>query len=111
MTARTGRQYIGAEVQAVNHMVKIPEGTKKLRQIPTNIKRLKVVGRQGAIISTFKKDGHLYMAVVNKDYQSDMKLYIAARRDVTMVTKQLKETTVKSSYNIGGGDILLFKLK
>ena len=101
----------GAEVQAVNHMVKIPEGTKKLRQIPTNIKRLKVVGRQGAIISTFKKDGHLYMAVVNKDYQSDMKLYIAARRDVTMVTKQLKETTVKSSYNIGGGDILLFKLK
>ena len=101
----------GAEVQTVNHMVKIPEGTKKLRQIPTNIKRLKVVGRQGAIISTFKKDGHLYMAVVNKDYQSDMKLYISARRDVTMVTKQLKETTVKSSYNIGGGDILLFKLK
>ena len=101
----------GAKVQTVNHMVKIPEGTKKLQQIPINIKKLKVTGRQGAIISTFMKEGHLYMAVVNKDYQSDMKLYISARRNVTMVTKQLKETTVKSSYNIGGGDILLFKLK
>jgi hypothetical protein len=28
-----------------------------------------------------------------------------------MLTKQLKETTIKSNYKIGGGDILLFKLK
>jgi hypothetical protein len=101
----------GAEVQTVNHMVNIPEGTTKLQRIPANIKKLKVVGRQGAIISTFKKNGHLYMAVVNKDYESDMKLYITARNRVTMLTKQLKETAIKSSYKIGGGDMLLFKLK
>lgn len=101
----------GAKVQTINHMVKIPEGTKKMQNIPTNIKKLKVVGHQGAIISTFEKAGHTYMAIVNKDYQSDMKLYISARKNVTMVTKQLRETAVKSSYNIGGGDILLFKLK
>ena len=101
----------GAEVQAVNHMVKIPEGTTKLQRIPTNIKKLKVVGRQGAIISTFKKAGHLYMAVVNKDYESNMTLYISARSNVKMLTKQLKETAIKSSYKIGGGDMLLFKLK
>jgi hypothetical protein len=100
-----------AEVQTVNHMLKIPEGTTKLQRIPTNIKKLKVVGRQGALISTFKKAGHLYMAVVNKDYESEMKLYISARSNVTMLTKQLKETTIKSSYKIGGGDMLLFKLK
>ena len=100
-----------AEVQTVNHMLKIPEGTTKLQRIPTNIKKLKVVGLQGAIISTFKKAGHLYMAVVNKDYESDMKLYISAKSNVTMLTKQLKETAVKSSYKIGGGDMLLFKLK
>jgi spore cortex formation protein SpoVR/YcgB (stage V sporulation) len=92
-------------------MLKIPEGTTKLQRIPTNIKKLKVVGRQGALISTFKKAGHLYMAVVNKDYESDMKLYISARSNVTMLTKQLKETALKSSYKIGGGDMLLFKLK
>ena len=51
------------------------------------------------------------MAIVNKDYQSDMKLYISAKNNVTMLTKQLKETAVKSSYKVGGGDILLFKLK
>jgi len=100
-----------AEIQTVNHMVRIPEGTTRIQRIPTNIKKLKITGRQGAIISTFKKDGHLYMAIVNKDYQSDMKLYISAKRNVTMLTKQLKETTIKSNYKIGGGDILLFKLK
>ena len=100
-----------AEVQTVNHMLKIPEGTTKLQRIPVNIKKLKVVGRQGALISTFKKGGHLYMAVVNKDYESDIKLYISAKSNVTMLTKQLKETAVKSSYKIGGGDMLLFKLK
>jgi len=100
-----------AEIQTVNHMVRIPEGTTRIQRIPTNIKKLKITGRQGAIISTFKKDGHLYMAIVNKDYQSDMKLYISAKRNVTMLTKQLKETSIKSNYKIGGGDILLFKLK
>lgn len=100
-----------AEIQTVNHMVRIPEGTTRIQRIPTNIKKLKITGRQGAIISTFKKDGHLYMTIVNKDYQSDMKLYISAKRNVTMLTKQLKETTIKSNYKIGGGDILLFKLK
>jgi len=100
-----------AEVLTVNHMVKIPEGTTKLQRTPTNIKKLKITGLQGAIISTFKKDGHLYMAIVNKDYQSDMELNISAKKNVTMITKQLKETTVKSNYKIGGGDILLFKLK
>ena len=92
-------------------MVKIPEGTTKLQRIPTNIKKLKITGRQGAVISTFKKDGHLYMAIVNKDYQSDMELNISTKKNVAMITKQLKETTVKSNYKIGGGDILLFKLK
>ena len=100
-----------AEILSVNHMLKIPEGTTKLQQVPTNIKKLKVVGRQGALISTFKKDGHLFMAVVNKDYQSDMTLYISAKNNVTMLTKQLKGTAIKSSYKIGGGDMLLFKLK
>lgn len=100
-----------AEVQTVNHMVKIPEGTTKLQRVPTNIKKLKVVGRQGALISTFKKGGHIYMAVVNKDYQNDMRLHITTRDNVRMINKKLQETAVKSSYKVVGGDMLLFKLK
>lgn len=99
-----------AEIQTVNHMVKIPKGTTKIKKVPQNIKKLKVTGKQGALISTFKKNGHLYMAVVNKDYQSDMELYISAYSHVTMLTKQLKETSIKPYYKVGGGDILLFKL-
>ena len=79
-----------AEVQTVNHMVTIPKGTTKLLHAPINIKKMRVEGRQGAIVSTFKKDGHLYMAVVNKDYQNDMRLYITVKNNVTMLTKQLK---------------------
>ena len=100
-----------AEVLTVNHLLKIPAGTTKLQRIPVNIRKLKVVGRQGALVSTFRKAGHLYMAVVNKDYESDMKLYISAKSNVTILNKQLKETAVKTNYNIGGGDMLLFKLK
>lgn len=100
-----------AEVQTVNHMVKIPEGTTKLQCIPVNIKKMKVVGRQGALISTFKKGGHIYMAVVNKDYQNDMRLHITTRDNVRMINKKLQETAVKSSYKVVGGDMLLFKLK
>lgn len=100
-----------AEVQTVHHMVKIPQGATKLERVPTNIKKLKVIGHQGAIISTFKKDGHLYMAVVNKDYQNVMELHLSVKSPVRMITKQLKETAVKSSYKVGGGDLLLFKLK
>ena len=99
-----------AEVQTVNHIVKIPKGTTKLERLPTNIRRLIVAGKEGALVSTFKKEEHLYMAIVNKDYQSDMELYISTKNNVTMLTKQLKETPVKSFYKIGGGDILLFKL-
>lgn len=99
-----------AKILTVNHMLKIPEGTTKLKRVPTNIKKLKIVGRQGALVSTFKKAEHMYMAVVNKDYESDMKLYVSARSNVTALTKKLKETAIKPLYNVGGGDILLFKL-
>ena len=100
-----------AEILTVKHMIKVPKGTKKLQRLPTSIKKLKVVGREGAIVSTFKKDGRLYMAVVNKDYQNEMKLYITADTHTTMVTKKLKETAINTYYKVKGGDLLLFKLK
>ena len=100
----------GAKVLSVNHMGKIPTGTTKLKQTPVNIKKLKVSGRQGAIISTMQKDGHLYMVVVNKDYQGDLQLNLTAKDPVKTITKSLTEAAVESSYIIKGGDMLLFKL-
>ncbi len=100
----------GAKILSVNHMGRIPEGTTKLSHTPVNIKKLKVSGRQGAIISTMQKDGHLYMVVVNKDYQGEMQIQLTAKAPVRMVTKSLTETAATSYYKIGGGDMLLFKL-
>ena len=100
----------GAKIQSVKHMGRIPEGTTKLSQAPVNIQKLKVSGKQGAIISTMQKDGHLYMIVVNKDYQGDLRLNLTAKEPVKMITKHLTETAVESSYIIKGGDMLLFKL-
>lgn len=100
----------GAKIQSVKHMGRIPKGTTKLSRTPVNIQKLKVSGKQGAIISTIQKDGHLYMMVVNKDYQGDLRLNLTAKEPVRMITKHLTETAVESNYIIKGGDMLLFKL-
>lgn len=100
----------GAKILSVNHLGKIPEGTTKLSKVPTNIKRLKVSGKRGAIISTMQKDGHVYMIVVNKDYQSPLQLNLTATNVVKMISRGLAETEAESYYTIKGGDMLLFKL-
>ena len=100
-----------SEVTSVHHLGKIPVGTQRLKVPPTNIKNLKIVGNSGAIVSTMKKNGNLYMVVVNKDYNSKLRLYIKAKPSVKSITKNLKETALKDTYIIDGGDILLFRLK
>lgn len=100
----------GAKILSVNHLGKIPEGTTKLSKAPTNIKKLKVSGKRGAIISTMQKDGHFYMIVVNKDYQSSLQLNLTATDAVKMISKGLAETAAEPNYTIKGGDMLLFKL-
>lgn len=99
-----------ARIISVNHMGRIPKGTTKLSHVPANIKKLKISGKRGAIISTMQKDGHLYMVVVNKDYQGNLQLNLTANETVKMVSKSLKEIAIKSDYIISGGDMLLFKL-
>jgi hypothetical protein len=100
----------GATIRSVNHLGRIPEGTTKLSRTPVNIQKLKVSGKRGAIISTMEKEGHLYMVVVNKDYQGDLRLDLTAKDPVKMISKNLTETAAESHYIIKGGDMLLFKL-
>ena len=100
-----------AEITSVNHMGKIPAGTHRLEKLPATINSLKIVSNRGAIISTMKKNGRQYMLVVNKDYNSKLQLTIKAKPSVKRITKNLKETALKNTYSIDGGDILLFRLK
>lgn len=99
-----------AKILTVNHMVKYPIGTTPLSSTPENIKKLKIIGRYGAIVNTFKKNRHKYMAIVNKDYQDTMTVRIEAGKQVRRISKQLTVYSVVNNYTIEPGDILIFRL-
>lgn len=104
--------FYGAKVLSVHHLGAIPEGTTRQNTMPLNIKSLKVVGRQGAIISQFQKGTLRYLAVVNKSHEKTLTLRIQPRNATPRhLTKQLKEEAIKTSYIIPAGDILLFRLR
>ena len=101
-----------AQVTHVAHMGKnIPEGANHLTRTPTNIKRIKTYGQQGALISLLTTKEHEYMAVVNKDYQKELKIHIEATKTVVQIDKHLQDKAIRSDYTITGGDMLLFRLK
>jgi hypothetical protein len=80
--------------------------------MPENIRSLKIVGKQGAIISRFEKDGHRYLAIVNKSHERTLTVRIRTRNNIPQhLTKTLDKERIKTNYTIDAGDILLFKLK
>ena len=104
--------FYGAKVLSVHHLGSIPQGTTRQTEMPVNIRSLKIVGRQGAIISQLEKDGHRYLAIVNKSHENTLTVLTKARNKTPRhLTKSLFEELMKSSYTVNAGDILLFKLK
>ena len=102
----------GAKVLSVHHLGSIPQGTTRQTEMPVNIRSLKIVGRQGAIISQLEKDGHRYLAIVNKSHENTLTVRTKARNKTPRhLTKSLSEELMKSSYTVNAGDMLLFKLK
>lgn len=107
-----GRLFYGAKVTAVGHLGVIAEGTTRQTTMPENLSSLKISSSKGAVISQFEKTGHRYLAIVNKDYKKKMKVYVDVRNNVPRhLTKDLREQSVKASYTVEAGDILLFMLK
>ena len=104
--------FYGAKVTAVHHLGAIPEGTTRQTVVPTNIRSLKIVGRQGAIISQLEKNGHRYLAIVNKSHEKMLTVHITARNSIPRKQKKtLVEERLKPTYTMNAGDILLFRLK
>lgn len=80
--------------------------------MPLNLSQLSVKGTLGAVLSTFSKQGHTYLAIVNKDYQHSLKINIKAKNNIPMhVTKLNQIENLKSNYSISGGDIIIFRLE
>ena len=109
---QVAKLFYGAKVTSVKHMKIIPQGCSKQDSIPLNLKSLKIVSSKGAIVSQFYKNNHLYMAIVNKNHLDPMTVLIRAKNNTPKhVTKSLQEETMKTSYNVPAGDLLLFRLK
>lgn len=103
--------FYGATVRSVHHLGTIPEGTTRLTTMPVNLRSLKVVGRQGAVVSQLEKDGHRYLAIVNKSHEKPLTVRIRpANATPRHLTKQLQEEKMKTSYSVEAGDLLLFRL-
>ena len=106
------RLFYGARVRSVHHLGVVAQGASKLETAPVNIRQLKVTGKNGAVISEIEKDGHLYLAILNKDYKRDMRVDLSTLNNLPRhLTKSLKEEPMESFYIVFPGDILLFKLR
>lgn len=104
--------FLNAKVLSVGHLGHVPHGAQRQQVMPVNLRALKATAPKGALVSQFQKDGHRYMAIVNKDYTAPMRIDIKARNSRPRhITKDLREEPIGSRYTVGPGDILLFKLK
>ena len=101
-----------AKIISVKHLGTLPEGTTRLKTIPENLRLLKIIGRMGAIVSQIHKNGHLYLAIVNKNHKETMKVKIKVNNKIPKhLTKELSTERIKPLYIVEPGDILLFMLK
>ena len=108
---QVAKLFYGAKVLSVHHLGSIPEGTTRQTEMPTNIRSLKIVGRQGAVVSQIDKDGKHYLAIVNKSHEKSLTVRVIVRNNTPRhINKMLQEEKMKTNYTIAEGDILLFRL-
>lgn len=99
-------------VTSVQHLGNhVSEGTTPMKTAPVNVQRLVVYGSQGAVVSNLTANGHEYLVVVNKDYKKHLGVHIEATSTVVHIDKTLKANALKSDYDLGGGDMIIFRLK
>lgn len=108
---QVGSLFVGASVNSVHHLGDIPTGTTALTKMPTNIKSISTSNNKGLVISQLSKNGHAYLVLVNKDYEKSTVVRIVPTNSTPKrMTKALKEETLKQSYKVNAGDILIIRL-
>ena len=79
--------FVRSRVVAVNHLGEtIPDGTKRLENLPPKVKKLDTYGK-GAIVSQLEKQGRRYLAIVNRSLSEEMNLTITFEPGVKRILK------------------------
>ena len=106
------KYFYGADIKGIWHTGKsIPSGTKELKALPTGITKLETED-SGALVTHFTKEDRDYIAVVNKNPNGGMDLFISfSDTNAVLVGKDGTKTPVEDKYRIPAGDIRLFTWK
>ncbi|SHN13212.1 beta-galactosidase [Mucilaginibacter sp. OK098] len=104
--------FFGAKVISIAHTGNsIPDGTKRLNQLPKPITMLKTDGL-GAVVSVLKKNRDLFLVIVNRDYINPMILTIKCARGVSKILKDgslIPQGPGGNKIKIEPGDIAIYR--
>jgi hypothetical protein len=105
--------FSGAKVLSVSHTgCTVPMGTKMLSALPDEIKELKTEGT-GAVVSLLVNNGIRYLAIVNRDFKTPMRLTIECTPVVKRVLKDgslVDADKYQTQMEIDPGDISVYML-
>lgn len=106
------KYFYGADIKGIWHTgSSVPSGTKKLETLPAGVTRLETED-SGALVTHFTKEDRDYIAVVNKNPNGGMDLFISfSDTNAVLVGKDGTKTPVEDKYRIPAGDIRLFTWK
>ena len=89
----------------------LPEGTKSLGTLPSEIKSL-TTSNVGAVVSLLEKQDNQYLVVVNKDYRNAMELNIDADATVRRISKEGQPIPVaNTALSVEAGDCVIYTWK
>ena len=103
----------GCTVERVGHLLEVPLGTERFKGMPRGLRRLKVVGTRGAVVSVLRQGDKRYLAVVNKDFETDLRVDIAfssPRRPLWPKEFAKAPAAASQSLTLSGGNLLIFEL-
>jgi len=106
--------FVNAKVLSIRHTGEtIPVGTKRLEQLPPQVKSLDTK-EDGAIVSLLEKGGYQYLVVVNKSIVKPLDLHISFNGKTELVLKDglIKDASLYSSwYRLSAGEAEIFRWK
>lgn len=98
-------------VTSVDHIGKVSDETKNLKEYPLPLRNVRVLAPEGAIVSFLEVDGAKYIVWVNKSLTQQMEINNLpfTNKSLFRINKKMETERLKNKYVLNGGDILIVK--